>query len=111
MSELPQVGDPARIFAGSTHHEDTAAVALGAEGDQPSVRRVDSLVVVGRRVGVVGKQDRPRTIDPSKKDVPVTTAGFGCVASIDDLIASKRTGGLQDAADIEVLEEIKRLRG
>ena len=32
-------------------------------------------------------------------------------ASIDHLIASKRTGRLQDAADIEVLEEIKRLRG
>ena len=30
---------------------------------------------------------------------------------IDDLIASKRTGRLSDAADIEVLEEIKRLRG
>ncbi|MGH7669839.1 MAG: DUF6036 family nucleotidyltransferase [Gemmatimonadaceae bacterium] len=32
-------------------------------------------------------------------------------ASLDDLIRSKRTGRLQDAADIEVLEEIKRLRG
>ena len=32
-------------------------------------------------------------------------------ASIDHLIASKRTNRLQDAADIEVLEEIKRLRG
>ena len=32
-------------------------------------------------------------------------------ASIDHLIASKRTDRLQDAADIEVLEEIKRLRG
>ncbi len=31
-------------------------------------------------------------------------------ASIEDLIESKRTGRLQDAADIEVLEEIKRLR-
>ncbi len=31
-------------------------------------------------------------------------------ASLDDLIASKQTGRLQDAADIEVLEEIKRLR-
>jgi hypothetical protein len=30
--------------------------------------------------------------------------------SIDDLIASKRTNRLQDAADIEVLEEIKRIR-
>ena len=32
-------------------------------------------------------------------------------ASIEHLIASKRTGRLQDAADIEVLDEIKRLRG
>jgi hypothetical protein len=30
---------------------------------------------------------------------------------IDDLIATKRTGRVQDALDIEVLEEIKRLRG
>jgi predicted nucleotidyltransferase len=33
------------------------------------------------------------------------------VASIDHLIASKRTGRLQDAADIEILEEIRRRRG
>jgi predicted nucleotidyltransferase len=32
-------------------------------------------------------------------------------ASIDHLIESKRTGRLQDAADIEVLEEIRRLTG
>lgn len=32
-------------------------------------------------------------------------------ASLDDLIRSKRTGRLQDAADIEVLEEIRRLTG
>lgn len=32
-------------------------------------------------------------------------------ASVEDLIESKRTGRLQDAADIEVLEEIRRLRG
>jgi predicted nucleotidyltransferase len=31
-------------------------------------------------------------------------------ASLDHLIASKRTGRLQDAADIELLEEIKRIR-
>lgn len=30
--------------------------------------------------------------------------------SIDDLIESKRTGRLQNAADIEILEEIRRLR-
>jgi hypothetical protein len=32
-------------------------------------------------------------------------------ASINHLIASKRTGRLQDAVDIQALEEIKRLRG
>ena len=32
-------------------------------------------------------------------------------ASIDHLIQSKRTGRLQDAADIQMLEEIRRLRG
>lgn len=37
--------------------------------------------------------------------VPIPTA------SLDHLIASKRTGRLQDAADIEVLQEIRRLRG
>ncbi len=31
--------------------------------------------------------------------------------SIDDLIETKRTGRLQDAADIEALERIKSLRG
>ena len=33
------------------------------------------------------------------------------VISLEDLIETKRTGRLQDAADIEVLEEIRRLRG
>ena len=37
--------------------------------------------------------------------VPIPTG------SIDHLIASKRTGRLQDAADIEALEEIRRFRG
>jgi predicted nucleotidyltransferase len=32
-------------------------------------------------------------------------------ASIDHLIASKRTGRLQDAADIELLEELRRRKG
>ncbi len=30
---------------------------------------------------------------------------------LDDLIATKRTGRLQDAADIEALEQIRSLRG
>jgi predicted nucleotidyltransferase len=33
------------------------------------------------------------------------------VIGIDDLIATKRTGRLQDAADVEALEEIKRGQG
>lgn len=37
--------------------------------------------------------------------VPIPTA------SLDHLIASKRTGRLQGAADVEVLEEITRLHG
>ncbi len=40
-------------------------------------------------------------------DVEGVTIPF---VGIDDLIASKRTGRQQDAADIEVLEQIKRAR-
>ena len=42
--------------------------------------------------------------------IVVTTEGVEIpAASIDHLIASKRTGRLQDVVDIEVLEEIRRL--
>jgi len=52
-----------------------------------------------------------KTRDNAERAVTFTLEGVEVpTASIDDLIASKRTGRLQDAADIEVLEEIKRLR-
>jgi len=49
--------------------------------------------------------------DAVERSSVVTIEGVAVpLISIDDLIESKRTGRLQDAADIEVLEEIKRLR-
>jgi hypothetical protein len=47
---------------------------------------------------------RPNAVERKLEGVTIPTA------SIEDLIDSKRTGRLQDAADIEVLEEIRRLR-
>ncbi|MBM4184358.1 MAG: hypothetical protein FJ207_09040 [Gemmatimonadetes bacterium] len=50
--------------------------------------------------------------EAARDSVPFQLEGVTIpVASLDHLIASKRTGRLQDAADIEVLREIKRLRG
>ena len=47
----------------------------------------------------------PRAVLLELEGVPIPTA------SIDDLIASKRTGRLQDAADIELLLSLRRLLG
>ena len=68
-------------------------------GDMP---RVDILTVA---VSLRYATARPAATIFEVEGVPIPTA------SIDHLIASKRTGRLQDAADIEVLEEIRRLRG
>jgi hypothetical protein len=77
--------------------------------------------IVARPVTIIG--DSPRVdiltvawsvhYPEARRDATVfTVEGVEIpAASIDHLIASKRTGRLQDAADIEVLEEIKRLRG
>jgi hypothetical protein len=51
--------------------------------------------------------DRDRVVQEPQFDVQTRRNS----TSIEHLIASKRTGRLQDAADIEVLEEIRRLRG
>ena len=67
-------------------------------GDSP---RVD---VLTRAWNLLWKDAQPRAAVFEIEGVPIPTA------SIEDLIASKRTGRLQDAADIEVLEEIRRLR-
>lgn len=68
-------------------------------GDTP---RVDVLTVAW---SVHYAEARPAATVFEVEGVKIPTA------SIDHLIASKRTGRLQDAADIEALEEIKRLRG
>ena len=67
-------------------------------GDDP---RVDVFTVAWT---VKYEQAAPRaaTLDVDGVKIPLI--------SIDDLIATKRTGRLQDAADIEALEEIRRLR-
>ena len=68
-------------------------------GDSP---RVDIMTVAW---GVHYKHAHPAATVFQVEGVDIPTI------SIDHLIASKRTGRLQDAADIVVLEEIKRLRG
>ena len=67
-------------------------------GDDP---RVDVFTVAWT---VKYEQAAPRaaTVDVDGVKIPLI--------SIDDLIETKRTGRLQDAADIEALEEIRRLR-
>ena len=76
-----------------------AAKAVTIIGDSP---RVDILTVAW---SVRYREACARVTTFTLEGVEIPTA------SIDDLIASKRTGRLQDAADIEVLEAIKRLRG
>ena len=51
------------------------------------------------------EQARPRSSVVEVEGIQIPLIG------LDDLIETKRTGRLQDAADIEVLEEIRRLRG
>ena len=68
-------------------------------GDDPAV---DVFTVAWR---VEYEQAAPSALTIDVDGVPIP------VISIEDLIETKRTGRLQDAADIEVLEEIRRLRG
>src|ERR1043166_2758341 len=85
-------------FAAELLPEDVVQKPVTIIGDSP---RVDILT---RAWNVLYKDARPRATIFEIEGVPIPTA------SIADLIASKRTGRLQDAADIEVLEEIRRLR-
>lgn len=68
-------------------------------GDDPLV----DVFTVAWSVKYEGAVKRSSRIDVEGVKIPVI--------GLDDLIETKRTGRLQDAADIEVLEEIKRLRG
>lgn len=78
--------------------EDIATRAVTMIGDTPNVD------ILTRAWTVRWDEARLRAETFDVEGVAVPTA------SIEDLIESKRTGRLQDAADIEVLEEIRRLR-
>lgn len=79
--------------------EDVASRAVTMIGDTPNVD------ILTRAWNVTWAEAQTRATTFKVEGVTVPTA------SIEDLIESKRTGRLQDAADIEVLEEIRRLRG
>jgi hypothetical protein len=68
-------------------------------GDDP---RVD-LLTLAWSVRYADAAPRRRTVQVEGVEVPY--------ADIDTLIRSKQTGGLQDQADVEALEQIKRLAG
>jgi len=79
--------------------KDVAARAVTMIGDMPNVD------ILTRAWNVLWAEAEPRATTFLIENVPVPTA------SIEDLIASKQTGRLQDLADIELLEEMRRIRG
>ncbi len=96
---LAGLGETGFGFAKEWLAEEVAKRPVTIIGDSP---RVDILTVASSvHYREASKEATVFTVETVK--IPT--------ASIDHLIASKRTGRLQDAADIEVLEEIKRLRG
>jgi predicted nucleotidyltransferase len=68
-------------------------------GDDPAV----DVFTVAWKVKYEQAASRSSVVEVDGVEIPLI--------GIDDLIETKRTGRLQDAADIEVLEEIRRLRG
>jgi len=67
-------------------------------GDDPAV----DVFTVAWKVKYEQAASRSSVVDVDGIEIPLI--------GLDDLIETKRTGRLQDAADIEVLEEIRRLR-
>lgn len=96
LSALSQVGFG---VANEWLAEEVVARKVTILGDTP---RVHILTVAW---SVHYREARPAATVFTLESVEIPTI------SIEHLIASKRTGRLQDAADIEVLEEIQRLRG
>lgn len=86
-------------LAGEWLAEELATKSVTVIGDSP---RVD-VFTVAWSVHYAAAADEAVTFEIEGVRIPT--------ASLEHLIASKRTGRLQDAADIEVLEEIRRLRG
>lgn len=95
LAALEEVGF---VFAGEWLAEEMAKRPVTVIGDSP---RVDILTAVWS-VRYEDAQPAATTFEVEGVKIPT--------ASIDHLIASKRTGRLQDAADIEVLDAIQRLR-
>ncbi|MGQ0648904.1 MAG: nucleotidyltransferase domain-containing protein [Gemmatimonadaceae bacterium] len=85
-------------IAADLRPEDVASRAVTMVGDTPNVD------ILTRAWNVQWDDARHRIAIFDVEGVPVPTV------SLADLIESKRTGWLQDAADIEILEEIQRLR-
>jgi hypothetical protein len=86
-------------LAGEQLAQEVASKPVTIVGDTPNVD------ILTRAWNVRWETARRNVTTFEVEGVPVPTA------SIDDLIESKRTGRLQDAADIEVLEAIRDLRG
>ncbi|HSA55010.1 MAG TPA: DUF6036 family nucleotidyltransferase [Gemmatimonadaceae bacterium] len=86
-------------FAAELSPEEIVQRPVTMIGDMPSVD------VLTRAWNLRFAEAKPRAVTIALEGVEIP------VASIEDLIESKRTGRLQDAADIEVLEEIRRIRG
>jgi hypothetical protein len=85
-------------FAGEHLAEEVARRPVTIIGGIPNVD------ILTRAWNVRWEEARATAVTFELEGVKIPTA------SIEHLIASKRTGRLQDAADIEVLEEIRRLR-
>ena len=85
-------------FAGEWAAAEILKRPITVIGDDPAV---DVFTVAWK---VKYEQAAPRAADVDVEGVRIP------LIALDDLIETKRTGRLQDAADIEVLEEIRRLR-
>jgi hypothetical protein len=86
-------------FAKELLAEEVAKRAVTIVGDMPSV----DILTIAWTVRYAEARRDAVVFDLEGVKIPT--------ASLAHLIASKRTGRLQDAADIEVLEAIRRIRG
>lgn len=95
---LEALGGSGWGFAKEWSAKEILARPITVIGDDPAV----DVFTVAWKVKYEEAVDRSSTVEVEGVSIPLI--------AIDDLIETKRTGRLQDAADIEVLEEIKRLR-
>jgi predicted nucleotidyltransferase len=86
-------------FAREWRPEEVLARPITVIGDDPQV----DIFTVAWSVKYDGAVERASTVTVEGVDIPLI--------GIDDLIETKRTGRPLDAADVEALQEIRRLRG